>query len=228
MMKLLNISKKFGDKVVINDFSLSIDKSEICGLVGESGSGKSTILQIAGLLDRPSSGEILLSQEIMFDIGLKFNASQINCANLVDVDKAKIRNRIFGFVYQFHYLMSDFSVIENVIMPALISGESECSAKKRGMEILSRFNMSNKANNSQSSLSGGERQRVAVARALINDPKILLADEPTGNLDEQNEKDVFSIIREISSSTGMAALIVTHSPYLIEEVDKIIRVNKND
>ena len=214
MLKLNAISKyyKFGDsrECILNNVHLSVEAGEIVALVGPSGSGKSTLLQIAGLLDTPVSGSVL------FD--------GVNCSNLNDNQRTKIRRESIGFVYQFHHLMPDFSVINNIILPKLILGKSIRQAKKEVETIIDRLSIARVLNKNVSNLSGGERQRVAIARAFANEPRLILADEPTGNLDQKNSEEVFLLLVEVVRNSGASVVIVTHDNNLAKQTDKILHM----
>jgi lipoprotein-releasing system ATP-binding protein len=227
------ITKTGARKSILNNFSLDIEMGKMYGIVGASGSGKSTILQIASLLNPPTSGKILLNSSIynkynsinvdmLSDSAAQFNDENnyIEISSLGDSAQSIIRNRVFGFIYQFHYLMSDFTVMENVLMPRFMGDISSKSAN----ELLKSFNIFDKKDSMPYALSGGERQRVAIARAVVNNPDILFADEPTGNLDEKNENIVYEFLRERVEKYGMACVIATHSKNLAKKMDKIIEL----
>lgn len=196
---------------VLSGVDLSIKPREITALVGQSGSGKSTLLQIAGLLDKPSKGQIFINGE---------------CINKVSDDlRTELRRDYIGFVYQYHNLLGDFSALENVMLPMLIAGRSKSEAEERAEFLLKKLHLSHRIKHRPAELSGGEQQRVAIARALANSPKLLLADEPTGNLDPHTSEEVFSALLDIIKETGLAALIATHNMELASRMDRQLRLN---
>jgi lipoprotein-releasing system ATP-binding protein len=222
VLKIDSISKHFDDKKIIEKFSLNIEKSKTYVIKGRSGSGKSTILQMIGLLSKPTSGGLYLHKDILagkisFDPKVDF----VDYTNLSDKNSSIIRNKVFGFVYQFHYLMSDFTVLENIMLPSALSGNN---STKKAEYILDRLNILDKKDSMPYMLSGGEKQRVAIARAVINDPAVLIADEPTGNLDGKNESDVLEFIYEIVKKNGMSVVFASHSSNLISTVDEVIEI----
>jgi lipoprotein-releasing system ATP-binding protein len=210
ILQLKNICRNFnqGSEVlkVLKDVNLEIKQKEVVALIGPSGSGKSTLLQIAGLLDRPSSGEIILNGE--------------PCSSATDAERTALRRDYLGFVYQYHNLLPDFSALENVIMPQIISGANYKEAKDKAMWLLQRLGLNERENHRPAELSGGEQQRVAIARALANTPKLLLADEPTGNLDPNTSDNVFLMLLEVVKETGLSALIATHNLELAHKMDR--------
>lgn len=195
---------------VLRHVSLAIQPGEIVALVGQSGAGKSTLLQIAGLLEPPNSGKVWINGQ--------------DTSTLSDLEKTGLRRNDIGFVYQFHYLLPEFSALENVIIPQLIAGQSEAAATARAEKLLSNLGLSHRLHHRPKKLSGGEQQRVAIARAIANMPKILLADEPTGNLDYQTSDIVFGEMLTIVRETGLSALIATHNPDLAAKMDRIVLV----
>lgn len=195
---------------VLDNVSLSVQYNEIIAIIGVSGSGKSTLLHLLGGLDRPSSGEIFFE-------GNAFN-------KLSDNNFSVIRNKRLGFVYQFHHLLSDFSVLENVAMPLLISGISINRAKNKAKNVLELVGLQNHIYYYPHELSGGESQRVAIARAVINNPVLVLADEPTGNLDQKNSDDIFRLLKNLNLCYGTALLIVTHDLNLARLCNKIYTI----
>lgn len=212
VLSLDKVSKSFyqgkSRLVVLKDASLDIKKGEVVGLVGPSGCGKSTLLQIAGLLDNPGSGKVLVNGK--------------NCAKADDKQRTLTRRNDIGFIYQFHHLLPEFSAIENVIMPQLIAGQGAAESRRNAREILTYLGLGNRLEHRPSELSGGEQQRVAIARAIVNKPSILLADEPTGNLDPQTSAEVFKILMKTAKSVGLAMLIVTHNHELASQMDKVV------
>ena len=213
-LTLKNISKNFiqGNEQlhVLKNVNLEIKPKEIVALIGPSGSGKSTLLQIAGLLDDPSGGEIYL------------NGTLCSCAG--DKLKTELRRDYLGFVYQYHNLLPDFDAIENVILPQLIAGVKYKEAADKAKWLLHRLGLEERENHRPAELSGGEQQRVAIARALANTPKLLLADEPTGNLDPNTSENVFSILMEVVRETGLSALVATHNIDLAHRMDREVQL----
>ncbi len=210
VLELKKITRKFKQGTqtieVLKGIDFSINKGEIAALVGPSGSGKSTLLQLAGLLDKPSSGEIMLG-------GIK-------CGKLGDVQRTELRRDYIGFVYQYHNLLPDFNALENVMLPMLIAGIKNGEAKDRAAFLLSRLKMDKRLKHRPSEMSGGEQQRVAIARALANNPKLLLADEPTGNLDPKTSETVFNELMSVVKETGLAAVVATHNFDLAGRMDR--------
>jgi lipoprotein-releasing system ATP-binding protein len=193
---------------ILRGVDLSVRAGEIVALVAPSGTGKSTLLHLAGLLERPDSGAILVEGR--------------DAAKLSDWDRTMLRRDHIGFVYQFHHLLPEFSALENVVLPQMIAGRSRIAALKRARALLTQFGLAARMENLPGQLSGGEQQRVAIARALANHPKILLADEPTGNLDGQTAGVVFELLLDIVRNEGVAALIATHNPELAGRMDRIV------
>lgn len=211
LLQAKNIIKTYNeDKIrtnVLKGVNIDIYSNELTAIVGKSGSGKSTLLHILGTLDKADSGEIFYKGEELL--------------KLSDKKKAAFRNIHLGFVYQFHHLLSDFSALENVMMPMLIAGINKNDAKQRALELLEKVALSEKADSRPSELSGGQRQRVAIARALANSPELILADEPTGNLDEKNAQMVFSLFEKLVKEDKIAVVIVTHDNSLSEKCDRV-------
>ena len=195
---------------VLRSVDLEIKKGEIVALVGPSGSGKSTLLQIAGLLEKPTKGEIYLD-------GLK-------CSKMGDGLRTAMRRDYLGFVYQYHNLLADFDATENVMLPQLIAGVSQKQAREKGEWLLKRLGLEKRLKHRPAELSGGEQQRVAIARALANTPKLLLADEPTGNLDPKTSETVFAELLDIVKETGLSALVATHNFELADAMDRRVRL----
>ncbi|XPF94175.1 lipoprotein-releasing ABC transporter ATP-binding protein LolD [Colwellia sp. RE-S-Sl-9] len=191
---------------VLNELNLSVNSGELLAIVGSSGCGKSTFLHIAGVLDSPSSGEVIIND--------------VNVHALTDKERAAFRNKHIGFIYQFHHLMMEFSAIENVAMPLLIRGVSPKEAKIAAEKILLQVNLSHRLHHRPSELSGGERQRVAIARALVTNPSIVLADEPTGNLDFETAEQIYKLIRELNETLETSFVIVTHDLVLASKMDR--------
>lgn len=191
---------------VLKDVTFDIYPKSLMAIIGSSGSGKSTLLHLLGGLDQPTSGEIL------------FKSQQLN--RLSEQEKAQLRNQQIGFVYQFHHLLPDFTALENVAMPLLIGGVKPNEAKQRAMAMLNSVNLVKRANHRPSELSGGERQRVAIGRALINNPALVMADEPTGNLDKSTADAIFDLLIKLNREHGTAFLVVTHDLALANKLDK--------
>ena len=194
----------------LKDFSLAIKPGESVALVGPSGSGKTTLLQIAGLLDNPTSGMVLL------------NGADMSRAN--DAERTSARKSSLGFVYQFHHLLPEFTALENVMMPQIIAGVPHSTAAARAQELLASLGLGPRVTHRPAKLSGGEQQRVAIARALANNPSLLLADEPTGNLDPQTSDVVFAIFLKLAKERGLALLVATHNMELAGKMDRIVRI----
>ena len=216
VLKLKNISKEFIEPrrniVALNKINLELSDGQCIGLLGPSGSGKSTLLQIAGLLDNPSNGEIIINGE--------------KCDTLSQEKKNLIRKKYIGFIYQNFNLLDSFSALENIIIPQLINGSSYISAKKRAINLLSSLGLSKRIDNKPRELSGGEKQRVAILRAIANMPKIILADEPTGNLDKKNSENVIKIIKNLVSHYKISFIIATHNLSIVKKFDKIIKLSE--
>jgi len=209
-----HISKSYGTLEVLKDLSIQIDRAEIAAIVGKSGSGKSTLLHILGTLDTPDSGQISIDGIEITGISAK--------------EISKVRNESIGFIFQFHHLLGEFTAIENVIIPALVKGTKRSVALQKAEELLSYLGLSERQSHKPSQLSGGEQQRVAVARALINDPKIIFADEPTGNLDDSTSEELFSLIKQLRDDYNQTFVIVTHSKDIANQCDRVLTLsNKN-
>jgi len=193
---------------VLNGVDLALEPGEIVALVGPSGAGKSTMLHVAGLLERPDGGTVLIEQR--------------DCGALSDDHRTMLRRRALGFVYQFHHLLPEFSALENVMLPQMIAGVARAAARRKAEALLGRVGLAERLTHRPARLSGGEQQRVAIVRALANDPKILLADEPTGNLDHTTAASVMDTLIEIVRAQGLAALIATHNLELAGRLDRII------
>ncbi|HYM31098.1 MAG TPA: ABC transporter ATP-binding protein [Candidatus Cybelea sp.] len=191
---------------VLRGASLGVSSGEVVALLGPSGSGKSTLLHIAGLLEKPDGGEVLVDGE--------------PCGRMNDFQRTLVRRRGVGFVYQFHHLLPEFSALENVMLPQLIAGRGRATAKKRAGELLDSLGLAARADHRPARLSGGEQQRVAIARAVANDPHVLLADEPTGNLDMRTAETVCAALLHLVRDRGVAALIATHNAELAQRMDQ--------
>lgn len=210
VLVLKNINKTFrqGDNVleVLKDVQLTVKPKEIVALIGPSGSGKSTLLQIAGLLEQPTDGEVFVNGEL--------------CSSGNDNLRTELRRDYLGFVYQYHNLLPDFDALENVILPQLIAGVNYKEAADKAAWLLQRLGLGERMKHRPAELSGGEQQRVAIARALANTPKLLLADEPTGNLDPNTSDNVFLTLLDVVKETGLSALIATHNIELAHKMDR--------
>lgn len=214
VLSLKNITKSYTqgkqDLHIINKSFLNIYKGELVSLVGPSGSGKTTLLQVAGLLDNPTSGDIYINS---------INATKCN-----EKEQTKLRRDNLGFVYQFHHLLPEFDALENVAMPLLIKGVNKNEAYKEAQNILERVNLADRLKHRPSELSGGEQQRVAIARAIVSKPSLILADEPTGNLDPDTSNIVFELLLSIIKENNLAALIVTHNRELAKRTDRVVTI----
>ena len=210
LLSCQNVSKFYQEGTqqteVLKQVSFSMQPSELVAIVGSSGSGKSTLLHTLGGLDQPSSGEVFI----------KGQSLQQMSPNAL----AKLRNQYLGFVYQFHHLMADFTALENVMMPMLIGQQNKTEAQDRAEQILSAVGLQHRISHRPSALSGGERQRVAIARALVNDPALVLADEPTGNLDHKTTESIFELIQQLNQEKQIAFLLVTHDLNLAEKLNR--------
>ena len=210
MIEIKDIYKSFGSLQVLKGVSTTIDKGEIVSIVGASGAGKTTLLQIVGTLDKPDSGQILYDD--------------VDVTALSEKEVSLFRNRNIGFVFQFHQLLPEFSALENVMIPALIAKEKQSEVEKRAKKILSFLGLSDRENHKPSQLSGGEKQRIAVARALINHPAVILADEPSGSLDTQNKQELHQLFFDLRNEFNQTFVIVTHDESLSESTDRVIHM----
>lgn len=210
MIELKNIKKSFGDLPVLKDISFSINKAEIVSIVGASGAGKTTLLQIMGTLDNPDAGHLLINNTDTTKLGSNKLSS--------------FRNKNIGFVFQFHQLLPEFTAIENVCMPAWIAGQNKSDSEKRAKELLSFLGLSERVKHKPSELSGGEQQRVAVARALINNPSIVLADEPSGNLDSTSAEALHHLFFDLRKNFDQTFIIVTHNDVLADRSDRKLTI----
>lgn len=198
--------------VVLRGASIAISAGEVVALVAPSGAGKSTLLHIAGLLDSPDSGSVRLNGR--------------DVAGLSDKERTEIRRQDIGFIYQFHHLLPEFTALENIVIPQLANGKSEAEADARARDLLARVGVGARADHRPAALSGGEQQRVAFCRALANGPRLLLADEPTGNLDPATSEQVFHALMDLVRATGLGALIATHNLDLAARMDRIVRLDQ--
>ena len=210
MIQLHDIRKSFGSLEVLKGIDLTIGKGEVVSIVGPSGAGKTTLLQIIGTLDRPDSGRVLFDG---VDVSV-YKEKQLSA----------FRNNHIGFVFQFHQLLPEFSAVENVMMPALIQGASMTDARRRAMEMLEYLRLTDRATHKPAELSGGEKQRVAVARALVNHPQVILADEPSGSLDTHNKEELHRLFFDLRKELGQTFIIVTHDETLAATTDRTIRL----
>ncbi|MBR2318458.1 MAG: ABC transporter ATP-binding protein [Bacteroidaceae bacterium] len=210
MIRIENLTKKFGDLQVLKGVNLEVNKGEVISIVGPSGAGKTTLLQLIGTLDRPDSGKIYFNGE---------DLSRLNSKKL-----ATFRNRHIGFVFQFHQLLPEFTALENIIIPALIAGRDRKEAEKEALELLKIMNLEERAGHKPSEMSGGENQRIAVARALINRPDVVLADEPSGSLDSKNKEELHKLFFDLRDKFGQTFIIVTHDEALASFTDRTIRM----
>ncbi len=208
MVEGVRINKSFGDLKVLKDINVAIGEGEIVSILGASGAGKTTLLQILGSLDRPDNGEILIKGNPIH----KMSESTL----------ARFRNKNIGFVFQFHQLLPEFTALENCMLPALIGGSNKNDASKKAKELLGLLGLSDRLEHKPSELSGGEKQRVAVARALINDPLVIFADEPSGNLDSQNQEELMSLFISLRDRFHQTFVIVTHDQHLASRSDRTI------
>lgn len=211
MIEIENINKFYGKLHVLRDLTLSIGKGEIVSIVGPSGAGKTTLLQIMGTLDAPDSGAV--------------RYDGVDVLHMRSRELSRFRNRNIGFVFQFHQLLPEFTTAENVAIPAMIGGMKQNEATKRAMELLDFMGLTERAGNKPSQLSGGERQRAAVARALINNPAVILADEPSGSLDSQNKQELHRLFFRLRDEMQQTFVIVTHDESLAGDTDRIIHMN---
>lgn len=212
ILEATNIRKKYGNLEVLKGVSLQVKKGEIVSLVGPSGAGKSTLLHIVGTLDRPDAGEVKIEDKEVF----KQNEKSL----------AAFRNKSIGFIFQFHHLLPEFTAIENICIPAFINGTGKKEAEARAKELLNLLNLSHRFEHKPTQLSGGEQQRVAVARALMNNPAIVMADEPSGNLDTNNARDLHKLFFELRDKLNQTFIIVTHNEELADMADR--KVNMKD
>lgn len=205
-----NIEKQYGDLKVLKGVDLKIETGEIVTILGASGAGKTTLLQILGSLDKPTKGEVSI------------NGARIS--ELSGNQLARFRNEHIGFVFQFHQLLPEFTALENCMLPGLIAGKSEKDAKKSALKLLNYLGLSDRLEHKPAHLSGGEKQRVAVARALVNDPLVVFADEPSGNLDSKNQDELMDLFVDLREQFNQTFVIVTHDQHLAKKADRIIQM----
>lgn len=210
MIQARNITKSFGDLQVLKGIDLDIPRGSLYSIVGPSGAGKTTLLQILGTLSLPDSGTLKIRGSEVFSLGER--------------QLAAFRNREIGFVFQFHYLLPEFTALENVCIPAFIGRRTKAEAEEKAKKLLAFLGLENRLDHKPAELSGGERQRVAVARALINDPAVILADEPSGNLDTKNKQDLHDLFFRLRDNFNQTLVIVTHDEDFASQSDRIIRM----
>lgn len=210
MIEVKNIHKSFGTLEVLKGVNLTVKKGEIVSIIGKSGAGKTTLLQIIGTLDKPDSGSIMIDGVDVFALKEK--------------ELADFRNRHIGFIFQFHQLLPEFTTLENVMMPAMIACMEEKEAEQRAMKLLTELGMAGRITHKPNQLSGGEKQRVAAARAMMMSPNVILADEPSGSLDESNKKELHKLLLQMREQYGQTIIIVTHDKELAEISDRVIEI----
>lgn len=210
MIEASGIKKNYGQLQVLKGIDLSIDQQEVVSIVGASGAGKTTLLQILGTLDRPDTGKVLINQTDVF--------------SLSDKKLSQFRNQEIGFIFQFHQLLPEFSALENASLPALIAGQSKAEAEERAKELLTFLKVDHRLSHKPSELSGGEQQRVAVARALVNKPSVVFADEPSGNLDSKNAEELHGLFFDLRDKFGQTFVIVTHNQELANMADRKLEI----
>ena len=210
MIDIKNITKSFGSLQVLKGIDLHIDKGEIVSIVGPSGAGKTTLLQIIGTLDKPDTGTVIVD-------GIEVNGLSTN-------QLSRFRNEHLGFVFQFHQLLPEFTAIENIMIPAYIAGKKQSDARERAEELLQFMGLESRAKHKPNELSGGEKQRVAVARALMNNPAVILADEPSGSLDTKNKEELHKLFFDLRDKFGQTFVIVTHDEGLAQITDRTIKM----
>lgn len=210
MIQVQNIHKSFGELEVLKGVNIAINKGEIVAIVGKSGAGKTTLLQIIGTLDRPTTGQVLIDGTDVFTLN--------------DTQLAAFRNKNIGFIFQFHQLLPEFTALENVCIPAMIAREKQAHYQARAEKLLNDLGLADRLNHKPNQLSGGEKQRVAAARALMMNPAIILADEPTGSLDEKNKTELSQLLLQLREKYGQTILLVTHDKDLASMADRIIEI----
>ena len=210
MIEVKNIHKSFGTLEVLKGVNLTVKKGEIVSIIGKSGAGKTTLLQIIGTLDKPDSGSVMIDGVDVFALKEK--------------ELADFRNRHIGFIFQFHQLLPEFTTLENVMMPAMIACMEEKEAEQRAIKLLTELGMAERITHKPNQLSGGEKQRVAAARAMMMSPNVILADEPSGSLDENNKKELHKLLLQMREQYGQTIIIVTHDKELAEISDRVIEI----
>ena len=210
MIEVKNIHKSFGTLEVLKGVDLTVKKGEIVSIIGKSGAGKTTLLQIIGTLDKPDAGHVVIDGVDVFALKEK--------------ELADFRNRHIGFIFQFHQLLPEFNALENVMMPAMIARMSEKEAEQRAVQLLTELGMAERLTHKPNELSGGEKQRVAAARAMMMSPDVILADEPSGSLDESNKKELHKLLLQMREQYGQTIIIVTHDKELAEISDRVIEM----
>jgi len=208
MIEVRDIKKQYGELPILKGISFQVKKGEIISIVGSSGAGKTTLLQILGTLDKPSSGS--------------FSIDGVDPFQLSQKELARFRNKHIGFVFQFHQLLPEFNALENIMIPAMIGGDSKKTAQQKAFELLEQVGLSARAKHRPNELSGGEQQRIAVCRALVNQPKIVFADEPSGNLDRKNADELHDLFFSLREKLNQTFIIVTHNPVLAQRADRTI------
>ena len=209
MIEVKNIHKSFGTLEVLKGVDLTVEKGEIVSIIGKSGAGKTTLLQIIGTLDKPDAGNVVIDGDVFA---------------LKEKELADFRNRHIGFIFQFHQLLPEFNALENVMMPAMIARMPEKEAEKRAVQLLTELGMAERLTHKPNQLSGGEKQRVAAARAMMMSPDVILADEPSGSLDESNKKELHKLLMQMREQYGQTIIIVTHDKELAEISDRVIEM----
>ena len=210
MIEVKNVCKSFGDLAVLQGVNLTVEQGKIVSIIGKSGAGKTTLLQIIGTLDRPTSGQVIIDG--------------VDVLALKDKELAHFRNHRIGFIFQFHQLLPEFTALENTMMPGLIAGEKRETVRARAQQLLSDLGLAERINHKPNQLSGGEKQRVAAARAMMMNPAIILADEPSGSLDEANKKELHELLLRLREQFGQTILIVTHDKDLAKICDQVVEL----
>ncbi len=210
MIEVKNVYKSFGDLVVLQGVNLTIEKGQIVSIIGKSGAGKTTLLQIIGTLDRPTGGQVLIDG--------------VNVMEMKEKELAQFRNHRIGFIFQFHQLLPEFTALENTMMPGLIAGQKRTQVEARATQLLTQLGLQDRMHHKPNQLSGGEKQRVAAARAMMMNPAIILADEPSGSLDEANKKELHDLLLRMREQFGQTILIVTHDKDLAKISDRVVEL----
>lgn len=210
MIEVKNVCKSFGDLAVLQGVNLTVEQGKIVSIIGKSGAGKTTLLQIIGTLDRPTSGQVIIDG--------------VDVLALKDKELAHFRNHRIGFIFQFHQLLPEFTALENTMMPGLIAGEKRDAVRARAQQLLTDLGLAERINHKPNQLSGGEKQRVAAARAMMMNPAIILADEPSGSLDEANKKELHELLLRLREQFGQTILIVTHDKDLAKISDQVVEL----